>query len=63
MKDTTEALLMVSTAFQSKLVASPLQCRGFFKTSYHLLISPPPTNLQNTLKIHTGENKIDRYGR
>ena len=33
------------------------------KTSYHLLISPPPTNLANTLKIHTGENKIDRLGR
>ena len=35
-------------------------CSGFCKTSYHLLISPPPTNLPNTLKIHTGENKIDR---
>ena len=30
------------------------------KTSYHLLISPPPSNLPNALKIHTGENKIDR---
>ena len=38
-------------------------CLGFCKTSYHLLISPPPTNLPNTLKIHTGENKIDRQGR
>ena len=38
-------------------------CSGFFKTSYHLLISQPPTNLPNTLKIHTGENKIDRQGR
>ena len=38
-------------------------CSGFCKTSYHLLISPPPTNLANTLKIHTGENKIDRQGR
>ena len=38
-------------------------CSGFCKTSYHLLISPPPTNLPNTLKIHTGENKIDRQGR
>ena len=38
-------------------------CSGFCKTSYHLLISPPPTNLPNTLKIHTGENKIDRYTR
>ena len=35
-------------------------CGGFCKTSYHLLISLPPTNLPNTLKIHTGENKIDR---
>ena len=33
------------------------------KTSYHLSISPSPTNLPNTLKIHTGENKIDRQGR
>ena len=31
-----------------------------FILSYHLLISPPATNLSNTLKIHTGENKIDR---
>ena len=38
-------------------------CSGFCKTSYKLLISPPPTNLANTLKIHTGENKIDRQGR
>ena len=38
-------------------------CSGFCKTTYHLLISPPPTNLPNTLKIHTGENKIDRQGR
>ena len=38
-------------------------CSGFCKKSYHLLISPPPTNLANTLKIHTGENKIDRQGR
>ena len=30
-----------------------------YKTSYHLLISPTPTNLPNMLKIHTGENKID----
>ena len=30
------------------------------KTSYHLYISQPPTNLPNALKIHTGENKIDR---
>ena len=28
------------------------------KTSYHLLISPPPTNLPNTLKIHTVEKKF-----
>ena len=35
-------------------------CSGFCKTSYHSLISPPPTNLSNTLKIHTGKNKIDR---
>ena len=38
-------------------------CSGICKTSYHLLISPPPTNLANTLKIHTGENKIDRQSR
>ena len=38
-------------------------CSGFCKTSYHLLISPPPTNLPNTLKIHTGENKVDRKSR
>ena len=38
-------------------------CSGFCKTSYHLLISPPPTNLPNTLKIHTGENKIDCQSR
>ena len=38
-------------------------CSGFCKTSYHLLISPTPTNLPNTLKIHTGENKIDRQSR
>ena len=38
-------------------------CSGFCKTSYHLLISPLPTNLPNTLKIHTGENRIDRQGR
>ena len=32
--------------------------------SYHLLISQSPTNLANTLTIHTGENiKIDRQGR
>ena len=37
-------------------------CSGFCKTSYHLLISPPPTNLPNTLKIHNGENKIDHQG-
>ena len=24
-------------------------CSGFCKTSYHLLISPPPTNLPNTI--------------
>ena len=35
-------------------------CSGFCKTSYHLLISPPPTNLPNTLKIYTEEKKIDR---
>ena len=33
------------------------------KTSYHLSISPPPTNLPNTFKIHTGEKKIDRQSR
>ena len=33
------------------------------KTSYYLLISSPPTNISNTLKIHTGENKIDRQSR
>ena len=38
-------------------------CSGFCKTSYHLLISPTPTTLPNTLKIHTGENKIDRQSR
>ena len=38
-------------------------CSGFCKTSSHLLISPPPTNLPNTWKIHTGENKIDCQGR
>ena len=38
-------------------------CSGFCKTNYHLLISPPHTNLPNTLKIHTGENKIDRQSR
>ena len=37
-------------------------CSGFCKTSYHLLISPSPTNLPNTLKIHNGENKIDHQG-
>ena len=26
----------------------------------HLLINPTPTNLPNTLSIHTRENKIDR---
>ena len=38
-------------------------CSGFCNTSYHLLISPPPTHLLNTLKIHTGENKIERQSR
>ena len=38
-------------------------CSGFCKTSYHLLVSPPPTNLPNTLKVHTGENNIDRQSR
>ena len=38
-------------------------CSGFCKTSYHLLISLPPTNLANTLKIHTGEKKIDFQSR
>ena len=38
-------------------------CSGFCKTSYLLLISSPPTNLLNTLKIHSGENKIDRQSR
>ena len=38
-------------------------CSGFCKTSYHLFISPPPTNHQNTIKFHTGENKIERYSR
>ena len=39
-------------------------CSGFCKTSYHLLISPTrPTSLPNTLKIHTGKNKIDRQSR
>ena len=38
-------------------------CSGFCKTSYHLSISPSPTNLQNTLEIHTGENKIDPWSR
>ena len=33
-------------------------CSGFCQTSYHLLISPPPAYLPNTLKIHTGENKL-----
>ena len=28
-------------------------------TSYHLLVSPLPTNLQNTIKVHTGENNIE----
>ena len=32
-------------------------CSAFCKTTYHLLISPPPTNLPNRLKIHTGENQ------
>ena len=27
------------------------KCSGFCKTTYHLLISPPPTNLPNTLKF------------
>ena len=38
-------------------------CCGFCKISYHLLISPPPTNLPNTFNIHTRENKIDRQSR
>ena len=38
-------------------------CSGFCKTSYHLLISPPLTNLLNTLKIHIGENRINRQSR
>ena len=38
-------------------------CSGFCKTSYYLSISPPPTNLPNMLKFHTGGNKIDRQGR
>ena len=38
-------------------------CSGFCKTSYHLLVSPLPTNLQNTIKVHTGENNIDRQSR
>ena len=38
-------------------------CSDFCQTSNHLLISSPPTNLPNTLKIHTGENKIDRQSR
>ena len=38
-------------------------CTGFCKTSYHLLVSPPPTNIPNTLKVHTGENNIDRQCR
>ena len=33
-------------------------CRDFCQTSNHLLISSPPTNLPNTLKIHTGEMKF-----
>ena len=38
-------------------------CSDFCQTSNHLLISSPPTNLPNTLKIHTGENKFDRQSR
>ena len=33
-------------------------CSDFCQTSNHLLISSPPTNLPNTLKIHTGEMKF-----
>ena len=42
------------------IATSDYTCSGFCKKSYHLLISPPPTNLPNTLKIYTGENEIDR---
>ena len=33
-------------------------CIGFCKTPYHFLISPPPTNLQNTLKFILEEIKL-----
>ena len=33
-------------------------CSDFCQTSNHLLISSPPTNLPNTLKIYTGEMKF-----
>ena len=48
------------TSFDNLNLNIIMDTSGFCKTSYHLLISPPPTNLPNTLKIHTGENKIDR---
>ena len=34
-------------------------CSGFCKTTYHLLISQPP----KYVKVHTGDNKIDRQSR
>ena len=52
---------MVTSGFATThVVVSDYTCSGFCKTSYYLLISPPPTNLANMLKIHTGKNKIDR---
>ena len=33
-------------------------CSGFCKTTYHLLISPPPTNLANTLKFILEKKKL-----
>ena len=50
----------IPCCFDIKLVYS-----GFCKTSYHLLISPPPTNLPSPkyVDVHTGANKINRQGR
>ena len=39
------------------------KCSGFCQTFYHLLTSPPLTNLPITLKIHTEDNKMYRQNR
>ena len=48
------------TSYHLLISPSPTNLSNSSPTPYHSLISPPTTNLANTLKIHTGENKIDR---